>query len=526
MSSEGMKTSSSDLAKKTLTSLGMERVLRGETSPTQDGWANSQQEPTREEPPDPAPQEEGPDTAAPPTVEADRVPGTAPAATTPLPPGPARASDRGSDVSEPQSSIEAILDKPLLGRRIREALAQVDRAGRLELCEQLGSSIAEYNAVVTELVEANVVKEDAIHKTLFLPLTEAERKEYREDLVTVKRDDLYLALTRIHDHRTYREDHRSWDEFLHQQLGIQNPHDWWERKKRRVRIKELMDEQGIRNISLNDKMSGHLNKVHDEPELFVSCLAEFQRLPENSRTAKRLGEIVKRQRDAKTMLASLRQSVPDATPEELGTLAPVRAADQRRRNWYPQVQQQLLERVKSSGQPPQECLLKLAEEIRSLPDETALLGVARGPALVPLVDEVMRLYEKWVHDQEEKEEREDWLRQGERLGLYDPDSGTVRVPGRAGGDGDGREGQDKQPSTPEPTPPKPVIYDPPGEVIPDGITLEQNGTGEGQKKAYRFDVSLVGSGDTPEEAWEDVVENAPVYLAGIEMPEFREVTES
>lgn len=327
--------------------------------------------------------------------------------------------------SESPSSMEPILDKPPLAQRIKDALTLVDRVDKQKLCEQLGSPIAEFKAAVTELAEAKIVKDDAISKTLYLLLTEEERKEYTEDVATAKRDDRFQALARIHDHRSYREDYPSWDEFLHHELCLDNPHDWWESEKRQFRIQQEMDAQGLKlKVPLNKNMAQHLNRVRKDAALFVSCVREFQALPQDRQIAKRLGEIVERHLDRKNKLASLRQFVPDATEEELAILAPIYAADHRWRRWYPQVQQQLQERVQTSGRSIRDCMLELAAEIKSLPNDKALLSVARGPDLVPVVNDLMRLLGPWDREQKKKDEIEAWERQGKRLGIYPPATPT------------------------------------------------------------------------------------------------------
>ncbi len=310
---------------------------------------------------------------------------------------------------ESPSSMESILDKPPLTQRIKEALALVDRVDRQKLCEQLGVPIAEFRAALTELAEVRVVKEDAINKTLYLVLTEEERKEYTADLATVKHDDRFKALARIHDNRTYQEDYPSWDEFLHHELCVENPHDWWETEKRRVRIQQQIDQQGLKlKVPLNKNMAQHLNRVRNDADLFVSCVREFQALPQDRQIAKRLGEIVERLLNRKSKLASLRQFVHDATEEELGILAPVYTTDHKWRRWYPQHTKELQERVQASGLPVRACMLEIAKEIKSLPSDTVLLGAARGADLVPLVNDLTRLVGEWERNQKKKDEIEAW----------------------------------------------------------------------------------------------------------------------
>jgi hypothetical protein len=330
---------------------------------------------------------------------------------------PAAPPQATGPVPELPSSIESILDRPPLTGRIKDALALVDRVEGLRLCEQLGSPITEFTAAVTELVEAKVIKEDAINKTLHLRLTEEERREYEEDLATAKRDDRFQALARIHDHRTYRGDYPSWDEFLWHELG--HTHDWWESEKRQVRIQQRMDERGLKlKVPLNKDMAQHLNRVRDDADLFVACVAEFQALPQDRQIAKRLGEIVERQLARKNKLASLRQSVPDATEEELSILAPIYATDRRWRCWYPEHTRDLHERVQTSGRPARDCLVELAQEIKAIPSDRVLLGVARGSDLVPVVNELVRMAGQWESERKTKEEIEQWERQGRRLGIY------------------------------------------------------------------------------------------------------------
>jgi hypothetical protein len=319
--------------------------------------------------------------------------------------------------------------------------------------------IAEYKADVTALVEAKIIREDAIDRTLYLLLTDEERKEYREDLGTVKRDDRFLALTRIHDHHTYREDYRSWDEFLHHELCVENPHDWWETEKRRFRIQQLLDERGIKfRVPLNKKMADHLNRVRHDADLFAACCAEFQALPEDRQTAKRLGEIVQRHLDRKNKLGALRRSVPDATEEELSILAPLSGADQRWRNWYPQHTRELHERAQASGRPVRECMLEMAREIKALPSDAVLLGVDRGRDLVPLVNDLARMAGQWERERRKKEEIEAWERLGRRLGIWPPSSEEAKEEATPGGDDTGGkqgdedqddedEGQDREEAT-------------------------------------------------------------------------------
>jgi hypothetical protein len=297
----------------------------------------------------------------------------------------------------------------------------VDRVGTDKLCEQLGCPIPDFRAAVTELVEGHVVKEDAVAKTVYLLLTDEERKDYREDLATAKRDDRFRALSRIHDRRSYREDYPSWDEFLHHELAVENPHDWWETEKRRVRIQQHMEELGIKlKIPLNKNMAQHLNRVRNDADLFVSCVSEFQSLPQDRQIAKRLSEIVQRHLDRKNKLASLRQFVPDATEEELAILAPINATDHKWRNWDPEHTADLQGRVQASGRPVRDCLLEIAQEIKSLPGDAVLLGVARGRDLVPIVNDLMRLLGPWEREQKNKAEIEAWERQGRKLGIYPP----------------------------------------------------------------------------------------------------------
>jgi hypothetical protein len=339
----------------------------------------------------------------------------------PVPATEANPAGAASPAPESPSSIESILDKSPLTQRITEALARADRVDKQRLCEQLGSPISEFNAAVVELVEAKRAKDDAINKTLYLLLTEEEKKEYQEDKATVRRDDRFKALTRIHDHRTYREDYPSWDEFLHHELCLENPHDWWETEKRTARIQQQMYAQGLKlKVPLNKNMARHLNRARHDPALFASCIKEFQALPQDRQIARRLGEIVERHLDRQNKLASLRQFVPDATEEELAILAPIYAADHRWKKWYPQVQQQLQERVQTSGRSIRGCMLELAGEIKSLPNDRAMLAVARGAALVPLVNDLMRMLGQWEREQKKKEEIEAWERQGKRLGIYQP----------------------------------------------------------------------------------------------------------
>ncbi len=328
---------------------------------------------------------------------------------------------------ESPSSIDSILDKPPLTQRIKEALALVDRVDKQKLCEQLGSPIAEFKAAVTELVEVKVVKDDALNKTLYLLLTEEERKEYQEDKATVRRDDRFKSLTRIHDHRTYREDYPSWDEFLHHELCLENPHDWWETEKRTARIQQQMNAEGLKlKVPFNKKMAQHLNRVRNDAALFASCVTEFQRLPQDRQIAKRLGEIVERHLDRQNKLASLRQFVPDATEEELAILAHIYAADHKWRCWYPQHTEALQERVQTSGRPVRDCMLEIAQENKALPSNTVLLGVARGADLVPLVNDLMRLQREWQRQHDEEEKRKKWIAEGIALKIFDPNTGKVK----------------------------------------------------------------------------------------------------
>ena len=198
-----------------------------------------------------------------------------------------------------------------------------------------------------------------------------------------------------------------------------------------MRIQQIMDQRGVKmKIPLNKELAKHLDKVRDEAELFVSCVTEFQALPHKTQIAKRLGEIVQRHLDRKGKLSSLRHLVPDATEQEFAALAPIYAADQRWRNWYPEHTTKLEERVQASGRPRRDCMLEVAQEIKALPTEKVLLGVARGHDLVPLVKEMMKLKDKWVGDQNDKDERDAWINEGVRLKIYDPASGQVHVPGK------------------------------------------------------------------------------------------------
>jgi hypothetical protein len=351
------------------------------------------------------------------------------------PPGPAPAVQEQLTAPRPDqpqpelpSSIESILDKPPLGERIKQALALVDRVDRQKLCKEVGAPIAEFGAAVIELIEAKQIKEDAISTppVLYLPLSEKERKQHKEDVATAKGDDRFLALERIHDCRTYREDYRSWDDFLYYELGYENPHDFWEKEKRRVAAQRLLDQRGIKfRIPPNKQMLLELARVRDKPELFVAAVAQFQALPEKRQIAKELRGIVDRLLDQHRKLASLRQFVPDATEEELAALAPVYATDHRWRRWYPETDRQLRERVEASGRPIRDCMFEIAQEIKSLPRDTVLLSVARGADLVPLVNDLMRLQREWQRQHEQEEKRKKRLAEGVALKLYDPDTGRV-----------------------------------------------------------------------------------------------------
>jgi hypothetical protein len=325
--------------------------------------------------------------------------------------------------------MESILDKPPLTERIKQALALVDRADRQRLCKDVGAPITEFDAAVMELVEAKQIKEDAISTPplMYLPLSEKERKQHREDLATARGDDRFLALERIHDRRTYREDYRSWDDFLYYELGYENPHDFWEKEKRRVAAQRLLDQRGLKfRIPPNKQMLLELASVREKPEIFVAAVAQFQTLPQKRQIAKELRGIVDRLLDRDRKLSSLRQSVPDATEEELAALAPIYATDHRWRRWYPETDRQLRERVEGSGRPIRDCMFEIAQEIKSLPRDSVLLSVARGADLVRLVNDLVRLQREWERQHDEEEKRKKWLADGVALKLYDPDTGKVK----------------------------------------------------------------------------------------------------
>lgn len=229
-------------------------------------------------------------------------------------PAPTTASQH----SKLSSSIAAILDKMSLACRIKKALSLVDRIDRDKLFEKLGIPIREFEAALQELVQARVVQDDQRDHTLYLLLTDEERQEYLTDLARVKRDDRFQVLSRIHDHRTYREDYSSWEQFLHQELCLENPHDWWETEKRRFRIERLLHERGLKlKVPLNKRMSAHLHRVRNDAALFVSCVAEFQSFPEAHQTAQKLGEIVQSHLDQRRKLAVWRESLPDVSEKHV-----------------------------------------------------------------------------------------------------------------------------------------------------------------------------------------------------------------
>jgi hypothetical protein len=271
-----------------------------------------------------------------------------------------------------------------------------------------------------------VVKEDAIAKRLYLPLTREEARQHKEKVRTAKRDERFLALTWILEHRTYREVYSSWEEFLNQEL-VMSLTDW-EREKRQARIQMLLEERGIK-MQINQAMSGELNKVRDDPEVFVAVVSEFQAMPASRQNAKRLREIVERHLARKSKLSSLRQLVPNATPAEADILAPI-SGNAKWRGWGPEVQKLFRERVEA-GRPPRECLLELATEHHVLPDAKALLAAARGVDLVPLVNDLTGLIARWDEEQVQEDKRKKWLEEGAALGLYDPDTGEIKPGGEA-----------------------------------------------------------------------------------------------
>jgi hypothetical protein len=340
-----------------------------------------------------------------------------PDATPAAPAGQAKAAGRAQ--SEPPSTINLTLDKTPLITRIIDALAGVDRIPRDKLCEQVNAPLRDFNATLIELIEGKVVKEDAIAKPplLYLPLTREEARQHKEKVATAKKQDRFLALLWIHAHRTYREEYRSWPAFLHYEMNMSDTD--WEREKRHSRIQILLNERQVKmRVPFNQDMANHLNRVRDDPETFVACVVEFQKLPVKEQTAKRLGEIVRRHLDRNSKLSALRLLLPEATPDEVNNLATVYGNDTWRR-WGPEVQRQFQER------PTRDCLLELATKHHALPTEKALLAVARGAELVPLVNDLARLMGRWQEDQAREEKRKKWLEEGVFLGLLDPHTGVV-----------------------------------------------------------------------------------------------------
>ena len=51
-------------------------------------------------------------------------------------------------------------------------------------------------------------------------------------------------MDRIRKGKLYRQDYRSFDQFLWYELG--HEHDWWEREKRHARVQMALDAKGIK----------------------------------------------------------------------------------------------------------------------------------------------------------------------------------------------------------------------------------------------------------------------------------------
>jgi hypothetical protein len=323
----------------------------------------------------------------------------------------------------PAPSSEPHLASSSLEDRILAALAsdQTDNAwlDKDEIMRAVDAPVLAFNKALNALREAKKLRTNEVDKRtlLYLPLSEQERKDYREYLAALKKETEFDILVAIHDRKLYREGlkdggvhippYSSWEKFLWHERG--HVLTWWQSEMRRVRIQRLLAERGIVfQVPLKKNHTDQLNRL--EPEAMVAAVAEWQAIPEKQRIAKRLREIVDRIKAVQQELAYLRQFVPDVTAEEARWLS--EATGLPKGIWRPELTGLVEQRAKESGRPTPEVLLDVIKEDATvgLCPRPQLLQWARGKDLAVLVRKLEEAA-RW------REERADVLKRSARLGI-------------------------------------------------------------------------------------------------------------
>jgi hypothetical protein len=327
--------------------------------------------------------------------------------------------------TEHQATTPGAVNQGSLEERILEALGQVDRLTREDLARKLGIAVTEeFRATVDQLYshpEGRKVMEDLEDKTLYIPLTEEEKRQHAEKLKVAKRDDRFAALQWILEHRTYRGDYPNWDAFLVAELGKES--GWWDSEVRQHRLQRLLDEQDLK-LTLSKKVADQLNKLRDDPEAMVEAVAEFQKKPVGRQIVSEMKKIVEDIVNAKRDLAEFRKVIPDGTHAEFAALTDLGKVERRWKGWHEDAAQTFAAAVKD-GADPREALVRMAKDRKALPPVKSLFAVARGPALEPLVQQLVRMAVDWERDRQRKADIEMWKQKGAELRIFNPDTNTV-----------------------------------------------------------------------------------------------------
>jgi len=309
----------------------------------------------------------------------------------------------------PDTSKERLLE---VRTQVLEKLKGAARVTTKELYATVKATVPEIDLALVHLGDEKLVKSEEVDKDtlLFLPLSEEESSTYAKLLKVAKGKEQFQAIMDIHDQRLYRQQYRSFNDFLECELGAD--HEWWETEKRRVRINDLLESKGIKlKVPLNKAVATELNKLRHEPEAFVAAVKDFLALPEKRQIAKKMGEIVTKSLQRLNVRQHIVGNVPDATDPELAALAPI--ANTPQRQWTDRIQEKI-----DAGLEPAKAILALSAETQAVPDAVTLLRFIRGEKeLAPLVQELVRLHEGQKREEAKEAQRQADIRAAHAAGL-------------------------------------------------------------------------------------------------------------
>jgi len=337
---------------------------------------------------------------------AEQAPAPEPAAEQVPAPEPAADGIPETQEDSPVADAPAAPAPVPLSVRIKEALGTVDRMDRTLLCKQLKVPILDFDEVVGKLIESKEIKEDG--KSLYLPLSPEERLEYQALLAASKRDSQIEAIRRIVEERKYREDYPNLNAFLETEYGMNERK--YERRKVKKKIDAMMLDKGIKfPRATNQSMTDTLNTVDHDADLFVAVVSEYIK---GKQTGKRLKEIAAKHKAEFERLAALRKTVPDVRTLEIADLDKLKGKTRQ------YIDKQGWEEIGNVG------VKAYLQDKQFVPQDTALLKVARGSDLTALVTWLLESSKVWedrkAWDQRKAElekERKALEREGIRKGF-------------------------------------------------------------------------------------------------------------